>query len=70
MSQRRTTHSMQERTERKKMKTPFITKAKAEEIIKEIPTPFHIYDEKESERMRESFTRRFHGIKDSRSISL
>ena len=28
------------------MKTPFITKAKAEEIIKEIPTPFHIYDEK------------------------
>lgn len=27
------------------MKTPFITKAKAEEIIKEIPTPFHIYDE-------------------------
>ena len=38
---------MQERTERtKKMKTPFITKAKAGEIIKEIPTPFHIYDEK------------------------
>ena len=37
---------MQEKTERtKKMKTPFITKAKAEEIIKEIPTPFHIYDE-------------------------
>lgn len=28
------------------MKTPFITKAKAEGIIKEIPTPFHIYDEK------------------------
>ena len=27
------------------MKTPFITKAKAEEIIREIPTPFHIYDE-------------------------
>ena len=46
MLQRRTTHSMQEKTERtKKMKTPFITKAKAEEIIKEIPTPFHIYDE-------------------------
>lgn len=37
---------MQEKTERtKKMKTPFITKAKAEEIIREIPTPFHIYDE-------------------------
>ena len=28
------------------MKKPFITKAKAEEIIKEYPTPFHIYDEK------------------------
>ncbi|MBR6873445.1 MAG: diaminopimelate decarboxylase [Ruminococcus sp.] len=27
------------------MKTPFITKEKAEEIIKEYPTPFHIYDE-------------------------
>ena len=28
------------------MKTPFITKDKALEIAKEIPTPFHIYDEK------------------------
>lgn len=27
-------------------KVPFITKAKAEEIRKEIPTPFHVYDEK------------------------
>jgi diaminopimelate decarboxylase len=27
-------------------KTPFTTKEKLEEIIKEIPTPFHIYDEK------------------------
>ncbi len=27
-------------------KRPFITKEKAEEIIREIPTPFHIYDEK------------------------
>lgn len=27
------------------MKTPFITKAKAEEIISKYPTPFHIYDE-------------------------
>ena len=27
-------------------KTPFLTKEKAEEIIREIPTPFHIYDEK------------------------
>ncbi len=27
-------------------KTPFVTKEKLEEIIKDIPTPFHIYDEK------------------------
>lgn len=28
------------------MKTPFTTKEKLEQIIKEYPTPFHIYDEK------------------------
>lgn len=28
------------------MKTPFVTKEKLEEIIHEVPTPFHIYDEK------------------------
>lgn len=28
------------------MKTPFITKEKAEEIKKSFPTPFHVYDEK------------------------
>ena len=28
------------------MKTPFVTKEKIEEIIKTVPTPFHIYDEK------------------------
>ncbi|MEE3420200.1 MAG: diaminopimelate decarboxylase [Lachnospiraceae bacterium] len=28
------------------MKTPFVTKEKIEEIMKEVPTPFHIYDEK------------------------
>lgn len=28
------------------LKTPFLTKEKAQEIIKEFPTPFHIYDEK------------------------
>lgn len=26
-------------------KTPFLTLEKAQEIIREIPTPFHIYDE-------------------------
>ena len=28
------------------MKTPFLTREKLEEIIREVPTPFHIYDEK------------------------
>ena len=27
-------------------KKPFVTKEKLEEIIKEYPTPFHLYDEK------------------------
>lgn len=27
-------------------KTPFVTKEKVQEIIREIPTPFHLYDEK------------------------
>ena len=27
-------------------KIPFVTKEKVEEIVKTIPTPFHIYDEK------------------------
>ena len=27
-------------------KRPFVTKEKLEEIVKEFPTPFHIYDEK------------------------
>ena len=27
-------------------KTPFLTKAMAQDIIKDVPTPFHIYDEK------------------------
>lgn len=26
-------------------KTPFVTKKQLEEIVKEYPTPFHLYDE-------------------------
>lgn len=41
-------------------KKPFITKEKLEEIIKEYPTPFHIYDEKgireNAERLRQAFS--------------
>ncbi len=32
------------------MKTPFVTKAQVDEMIKKYPTPFHLYDEKESEK--------------------
>ena len=28
------------------MKTPFVTKAQVDEMIKKYPTPFHLYDEK------------------------
>ena len=42
------------------MKTPFVSKEKLEEIIREIPTPFHIYDEKgireNARRVREAFS--------------
>ncbi len=42
------------------MKTPFITKEKAVEIAKEIPTPFHIYDEKgireNARKLKEAFS--------------
>ena len=46
-------------------KTPFLTKEKAQEIIKEFPTPFHIYDEK---GIRERLLRHFHGIRALRNI--
>lgn len=49
------------------MKTPFVTKAQVDEMIKKYPTPFHLYDEKESEKMQESYIRHFHGIRDLRS---
>ena len=32
-------------------KEAFVTKEQIEEIVKTYPTPFHIYDEKVSERM-------------------
>ncbi len=42
------------------MKTPFVTEEKLKEIIREIPTPFHIYDEKgireNARRVQEAFS--------------
>ena len=51
------------------MKTPFITKEKAEEIIKQYPTPFHT-TKRVSDREPEIFTRHLAGTKASKSISL
>lgn len=33
-------------------KEPFVTKEQIEEIVKSYPTPFHLYDEKESVKMQ------------------
>ena len=42
------------------VKVPFITKEKAEEIIRQFPTPFHIYDEKgireNARRLKQAFS--------------
>lgn len=42
------------------MKKPFVTKEKLEEIIREYPTPFHLYDEKgireNARRLKEAFS--------------
>lgn len=35
-------------------KVPFVTKEKLEEIIKEYPTPFHLYDERGIRRNMEA----------------
>lgn len=41
-------------------KEPFLSKEKAQEIIAEYPTPFHIYDEngirKNAERLKKAFS--------------
>jgi diaminopimelate decarboxylase len=51
-------------------KAPFITKEQAEEIAQKFPTPFHIYDEKVSERMPVLLKKLLHGIRGSRNILL
>ena len=41
-------------------KVPFITKEQAQKIIKEVPTPFHLYDEKgireNARKLKEAFS--------------
>ena len=46
-------------------KKPFVTKEQLEEIIKQYPTPFHLYDEK---GIRENAARHFPGIRGLKSI--
>ena len=46
------------------MKKPFVTKEQLEDIVKQYPTPFHLYDEK---GMRENARRVNAGIPVSRS---
>ena len=49
-------------------KIPFVTKEKVEEIVKTIPTPFHIYDEKGIRENAQKLKDAFPGIKDSRNF--
>ena len=52
------------------MKTPFVTKAQIEEIVKTYPTPFHIYDEKGiRENARKIKAGNLHGTKVIKNIS-
>lgn len=52
------------------MKTPFVTKEQLEQITKEFPTPFHLYDEKGIRQKRVTFTKPLLGIKDLKEFLL
>ncbi len=49
-------------------KKPFITLEQAQEIIADVPTPFHLYDEKGIRAMHALSTKLLHGTKVLRSI--
>lgn len=49
-------------------KKPFVTKEQLEEIVKKYPTPFHLYDEKGTVKMRRRSRKHFPGIPDFVSI--
>ena len=44
-------------------KKPFVTKEQLDEIVKEFPTPFHLYDEKGIRENARAMRRLFPGIK-------
>lgn len=49
-------------------KKPFITLEQAQEIIADVPTPFHLYDEKGIRANARLVNKALHGIKVLRSI--
>ena len=50
-------------------KEPFVTKEQLDEIVKEYPTPFHLYDEKGIRKNMKALKEAFHGIKAIKNIS-
>ena len=48
-------------------KEPFVTKTQLDEIVKEYPTPFHLYDEK-GIRENVKALKHLHGTKDIKNI--
>ena len=49
-------------------KKPFLTEAMAQEIIQDVPTPFHVYDEKGIRENARRINKAFSWNKGSRSI--
>lgn len=48
-------------------KKPFVTKEQLEDIVKQYPTPFHLYDEKGIRENARKVKRHFPGIRDTRN---
>ena len=49
-------------------KEPFVTKTQLDEIVKEYPTPFHLYDEKGIRENVKALKEALHGTKDIKNI--
>ena len=49
-------------------KEPFVTKTQLDEIVKEYPTPFHLYDEKGIRENVKHSKKHLHGTKDIKNI--
>ena len=51
-------------------KKPFLTESMAQDIIQDVPTPFHVYDEKGIRETHAASSRHSPGIRAFTSISL